>query len=302
MKRLGLFAALILLGTTWGATMPLTKIVVSTGYRPMGLIFWQLVISFVVLGAICLLRGIKPVVDRQRLVFFFVVGVLGTILPNSFSYLAITHLPASVISIVLASVPMFAMVIALGLRLEPFRLRRSLGVLLGAGAIVLLIGPDSSLPDPGKAVFVLVAAVGPFCYGLEGNYLAIRTPPGTPPVTVLLGASAVGALIAAPLALSTGSWINPLVPWGAAEWALLTASIFHALVYTGYVWLVGVAGAVFASQIAYVVTVTGFFASTYFLDETHSVWVIGALAAMVGGLILVQPRPGNLPVRLPVRE
>ncbi len=290
MKRMGLLTALILLGITWGLTIPLTKVAVSTGYKPMGLIFWQLVISFVVLGAFCLVRRLRPAIDRRHLVFFGMVGLLGTLLPNSFSYLAITHLPAGVMSIIIASVPMFSMAIALGLRLERFSLHRSLGVLLGAGAIVVLVGPESSLPDPGKAVFILVAVIAPFCYGLEGNYLATRTPAGAHPVTVLWGASAVGALIAVPLVIATGSWIDPMVPWGAPEWSLFLASVFHALAYTGYVWLVGVAGAVFASQIAYVVTMSGFLMSTYFLDESHSVWVLAALALMMVGLVLVQPR------------
>ena len=36
--------ALILFGAGWGLSQPLAKIAVSTGYEPLGLIFWQLVI------------------------------------------------------------------------------------------------------------------------------------------------------------------------------------------------------------------------------------------------------------------
>ncbi len=290
MRRFGLLAALVGLGITWGVTIPLAKIAVSTGHQPMGLIFWQLVVAVVVLGAICAVRRAKPILERRTLVFFLVIALLGTLIPNSFSYLAVAQIPAGVMSIVIASVPMFALAIALTLKLEGFSWIRAVGVLLGAGSIVMLVGPETSLPEPEKAVYVLVALVGPFCYGLEGNYIAVRMPENIDPVATLFGASVIGAVIAAPLALATGSWVDLFVPWKAPEWALLASSLFHAFVYTGYIWLVGMAGAVFASQIAYVVTVSGFFASAVFLGETHSGWVWAALALMIAGLALVQPR------------
>jgi drug/metabolite transporter (DMT)-like permease len=110
------------------------------------------------------------------------------------------------------------------------------------------------------------------------------------PVMALLGASAIGCLIALPLALATGGWVNPLVPWQKAEWALVLASLCHVVAYTGYVWMVGVTGAVFASQIAYVVTLSGVFLSSILLSELYSGWVWSALALMVAGLAMVQPR------------
>jgi len=51
--------------------------------------------------------------------------------------------------------------------IEPFVPYRVLGVCLGCAAVIILVAPDASLPDPGKAIFVLVGLVAPFCYGLE---------------------------------------------------------------------------------------------------------------------------------------
>ena len=64
--------------------------------------------------------------------------------------------------------------------------------------------------------------------------------------------------------------------------------------YTGYIWLVGRAGAVFASQVAYVVTLGGVLLSALFLGERYSAWVWSALALMIAGLALVQPRRARL--------
>jgi drug/metabolite transporter (DMT)-like permease len=81
-------AVLIALGMTWGLTIPLTKIAVSTGHKPLGLIFWQMLIATIALSAISLVRHVWPVLDRRILIYFLAIGLLGTILPNSFSYLA----------------------------------------------------------------------------------------------------------------------------------------------------------------------------------------------------------------------
>jgi drug/metabolite transporter (DMT)-like permease len=290
MNRFAMASTLVAIGLTWGLSIPLTKIAVSTGHQPLGLIFWQLMVATIVLSGVSLRRRAKLALDRRALAYFLVIGLIGTILPNSFSYLAAAQLPAGVMAIVIASVPMFTLVIANTLRIEGFSVVRTSGVLLGAAAVMILILPETSLPEPGKAVFILVALVAPFCYGVEGNYIASRAPRGIDPVTTLLGASILGMVIAGPMALATGTWVDLLEPWGGPEWALLFSSLCHVAAYTGYIWLVGVAGPVFSSLVAYVTTLSGVFLSALILSESYSGWVWAALILMIGGLALVQSR------------
>ena len=70
MKSLHLFAALVLMGLLWGATIPLTKIAVSTGHQPLGLIVWQFLVSIIVLGGFVLINRIPIILNRQTLLFF----------------------------------------------------------------------------------------------------------------------------------------------------------------------------------------------------------------------------------------
>ncbi len=289
MKQIGAIGALLILGVVWGATIPLTKVAVSTGYQPIGLIFWQLVFAVAVLGAISAFRRVKLVVNRQTLFYFLMISLLGTLLPNSASYIASANLPAGVIAIVIATVPMFSLVIALGLRLEHMSAGRTIGVLSGVIAVVFLIAPETSLPEPEKAAYILLVLAAAICYGIEGAYISLRTPKEIDPVVTLLGASVVGLLVATPLTFVFGAWVDLSKPWAAPEWALLASSILHAFAYAGYIWLVGVTGIVFSSQIAYVVTIAGLFISAIALNETYSGWVWAALVFMVVGLALVQP-------------
>ncbi len=281
---------LLALGIIWGMTIPLTKIAVSTGHQPIGLIAWQLIFSIGALGAISVLRRVWPTFNRENIIYFLMIGALGTLLPNSFSYVAAAQLPAGVMAIIMASVPMFSLAVALALRVEMFSAMRFAGVLLGAAAVVMLVGPETSLPDPQKAVFVLVALIAPVCYACEGNYIALRAPRGVDPLIAMLGASLLTVLIAAPVALASGNWIDLSTPWGQPEWALLASSLLHVVAYTSYISLVGKTGPVFSSQIAYVVTVAGVFLSALVLEESYSTWVWAALAVMLSGLALVQPR------------
>jgi len=289
-EKTGLIAVLIAMGIGWGLSVPLTKIAVSTGYQPFGLIFWQLVIVTVLLAAINGARGKSLPIGRAQLEIFVMVALLGTILPDAVSFAVAVHLPAGVMAIVLSIVPMITFPIALLLGIDRFNWLRMGGLLCGLIGIFLLVGPEASLPERAMVAFVPLALFAPLCYGTEGNLVAYFGMRGMDAVQVLLGASLVGLIFALPLVLATGQWINPLLPWGRAEWALVGGSIVHGLVYTGYVWLVGRAGSVFAAQVAYLVTGFGVVWSVLLLRESYSPYIWAALAMMLAGIFLVQPR------------
>lgn len=288
--RTGLTAALIVMGIGWGLSVPLTKIAVSTGYQPFGLIFWQLVIVAVLLAPINRARGKSLPMGRAQLEIFLMVALLGTILPDAVAFMVAVHLPAGVMAIVLSVVPMITFPIALLLGIDRFNWLRIGGLIFGLIGILLLVGPEASLPERAMVAFIPLALFAPICYGTEGNLVAYFGMRGMDAVQVLLGASLVGLVFALPLALATGQWIDPLVPWGRAEWALVGSSVIHGLVYTGYVWLVGRAGSVFAAQVAYLVTGFGVIWSILLLGESYSAYIWAALAMMFAGIFLVQPR------------
>ena len=289
--HLPLVAVLVLLGAGWGASQPLAKIAVSEGYRHFGLVFWQLAISAVVLGLVTLLRGTGLPLGGRYLRLYAVIALIGTVLPNAASYQAAVHLPAGIISILLSLVPMFAFPIALLLGVDRFGIARFVGLLFGLLGVVLIVGPEASLPDAAMAAFIPLALIAPAFYALEANVVARWGTLDLDPVQLLFGASVTGAILALPLAVGTGQWIDPRGPWGAPDAALVVSALIHTTVYCGYVWLVGRAGAVFAAQVSYLVTVFGVFWAMLILGERYSGYVWIALAVMLAGLFLVQPRP-----------
>lgn len=101
-------------------TLPLTKIAVSTGYKHFGLLFWQLAIGVIVMTFIAVLRGTRLPFGRTQMRVYFMIALIGSILPNTASYQAAVHLPAGVLSILLSMIPIWAFPIAFALSLDRF--------------------------------------------------------------------------------------------------------------------------------------------------------------------------------------
>ncbi|MBL4807095.1 MAG: DMT family transporter [Rhodobacteraceae bacterium] len=285
-----LYAMLMLMGLTWGTVFPITKIAVSTGYKPFGIVVWQMIIGVTLSAVIILLRGQKFPNLRKNWMLFLGVAILGTLAPNYFSYTASAALPAGIMSIVIATVPLFAMGIALMMGFEKASLKRLIGAGCGAAAIVLIIGPEGGLPDPSKVGFVLLAIGAPLLYGAEANFLTWIGSRGLGAVQVMFGAMLFSLVLSIPLTYATGQFITPFQVWGKPEWAIVVVSVLNWLTYVWYVWLIGRSGPVFASQVAYLVTGWGVVISMVFLAERYSLWVWLAFGLMLAGIALVRPK------------
>lgn len=305
-RSVGFLMILVVMGAGWGLTQPLSKIAVSAGYRHFGLVFWQLALGALILAGVRSLqvrreprsgrfrvafRAPALRTDRSALKVYLVVALTGTVLPNSASYEAIRHLPSGLVSILLSLVPMFAFPFALALGNERFQARRLGGLLLGLVGVLLIVAPEASLPERAMVAFIPLAIIAPIFYGLEGNIVARWGTAGLAPIDVLYGASLLGALIALPLAVFSGHFIDLRPPWGMPEIAIFLAALIHVIVYTTYVWMVGVAGPVFAVQVSYLVTGFGVFWALLILNESYSGWIWSALGLILVGVFLVQPRP-----------
>ena len=289
-SRLRFVAVLMATGAAWGSTQPLGKIAVSTGHGHFALIFWQLVIGALLLGSVLLARRQGFAVTRGRLAFAVLIAVIGTLIPNSTFYISVAQLPSGIMSIIIATVPLLSFPLAVALGMDRFGALRALGLVCGIAGVALIALPEASLPSPAMAAFLPLAMVGPLFYAVEGNVVARWGTWGMSAVQTMFLVSAVGAVMALPLAVLSGQWFDPFAAWGRAETALVASSVAHALAYATYVWLAAQAGAVFAAQTGYIVTGTGVIWAMLLLGERFSPFVWAALGVMMLGLFLVQPR------------
>jgi len=290
-----LFLPLTVIGATWGLTVPAMKIAVTDGYPVLGVLFWQIALAGLVAFILFLPKRRVVQVTKRRLRLWLWIMAFGSVLPGLVSYTAAFQLPAGVMAITIAMVPIFIMPIAILTGHETFSPVRALGVLMGAFAIFLLIGPETSLPDPSKGVFVLLAILSPLFYAFEDNYIAYFGLEGLTPIETLLGSTILGTIVLGGLLSVYGGfipfWQGGLSP---ADYAILVIGLTTGLAYAGFIWIIGQAGPVFAGLVAYLVTLFGVLWSILFLNESYSGYIWTAFAVMLFGLFLVRPR-GDTP-------
>lgn len=282
---------LIAMGAGWGVTMPLTKIAVSTGYLHFGLLFWQMAIGVVLMGAVCALWRLPLPLTPRALRLYVFLAMIGSILPNSLSYQAAVHLPSGIMSLLLSLIPMFGFIFALMMGNDQFAWKRMAGLFFGLAGVLLIILPSANLGQPVSVFWASVYLMTTMFYGYEGNYIAKYGTLGLGPFQVMLGVSLVGVVLIGPIALATGQMIPPKLPLPRAQGALILSCVAHVLVYATYVWLAGRAGAVFTVQVSYLVTAFGLLWARIILGEGYTALLWVALALIFVGMFLVQPRP-----------
>lgn len=286
-----LYLPLTLIGATWGLTVPAMKIAVDGGYPITGVLFWQVALACLVALTFFLFKRRRFAITKRRLVLFAWITAFGSVLPGLVSYSAAAQLPAGVMAITIAMVPIFIMPIAIWTGHEIFKPKRVVGVLMGALAIFLLIGPETSLPDPSKAGFVLLALLSPLFYSFEDNFIAYYGLDGLTPIETLLGSSFLGLVLMAGYVATHGTFI-PIWQDGIshADWAIMVIGLTTGIAYAGFIWIIGQAGPVFSGQIAYLVTIFGVLWSIMLLGESYSGYIWLAFAVMLLGMFLVRPR------------
>ena len=284
-----MWLALLVIGLGWGATGSFSKLAVSTGNHPIGVTFWNMAIGAVVQTALLLFSGRRLPFTRRHLIFFVTGGFLGTALPNSLFYAAYQHLPVGVNVLVIALVPMATLLIALLLgieRPEPLRLI-SLG--FGVVAVLLIVLPQASLPDPDQAAWVALPVIVALTYAAVNIYISTSKPPDCGALTVICGLSWGALILLTPAVIAADAWVD-ITRLGSPEQAIIAISFLHMGAYFGFIWLIGQAGPVFASQVGYIVTASGVVLGMAFYGERHSPWIWAALALMFVGLALLKPR------------
>lgn len=281
--------SLVCIGIAWGATGPLSKRIMVEDVNPLGVSLLGTAIGTVLLIA-WLVVARKPLpLTRRHVIFFLVCGFVGTAMPHALGYAAIRHLPVGVIAIIMAAVPIITFLMALPMGLDRAEPRRLAGLTFGLLAVLLLVIPDASLPDPETVIWLALPIITAIAYAFEGLYIARAQPPDCDPLQTMAGFFVGALVLQLPVVISVDAWMDPFASTTATG-ALAATTCLHIGAYSGYVWLIARAGPVFTAQVGYIVTLSGVGLGMLFWGERHSPWVWAALALMMVGLTLVKPR------------
>ena len=281
---------LIFIGIGWGLSFSISKIAVSMGDNPISILFYQNIVSFFVLLFISLFKFKKFKININIINFFLLISFSGVVIPGTLFYIAASKVPAGILSISVAFVPMLTYVCSLYLKTEDFVFLRILGVLLGFIAILFLVGPPDSFADRSIIPWVLLAMICPICYTFENIFIDIKKPKNINSIVLSLGCAFVTIIILLPFVFYFDLFITINYPIEKIELSIISLGFITAIAYTFFIYLIDKAGAVFASNVGYVVTLSGVIWGIILFNESHSYWVWLSLITMIIGLLLVSPR------------
>lgn len=276
---MGLFSMLelVLLAALWGASFLFMR-EGAPQFGPIALIALRTGIAALFLLPILLLGR------QQRYIFsqwrpILIVGLTNTAIPFClFSYTTLS-LAAGFTSILNATAPMFAAIIAFLWLRQKLTLTAMAGLLVGFGGVfVLVTGKEGGMVRI-EWLPILAALAATFLYGFAANYTK-KALNGVPSLAIATGSQLYSALALSPLAWLT--WPASM-PGAEAWWQVGALGIAcTGLAYILYFHLIEKVGVSNSITVAYLVPLFGVLWGALFLDEVlHFSMFAG------GGMILL---------------
>ena len=286
---------LLVMGVAWGGSFSLLRIARFDGASGFGLAFWEGFGSGVPLLLLLLLTRQRFPLDPRSLRFYALSGLLGITVPASALFAAALFLPAGIVAMSNALVPIATYAFALAMAVERFAPLRALGLVAGLAGVLLVLLPEASLPDPSMAHWALLCFAAVIAYGAQNIYVAKAAPSGMSALAMSAGTLLGGGLLILPVVVATGGFLSLLPPWQPAQMAAMGMMAINASGTVGFLWLIRTAGPVFTSQCAYLVVLFGMLWGIMIFGESHSGWIWAALVLMIAGVLLVSLRQRRAP-------
>lgn len=273
---------LLVLSAVWGASFIFFRVIVPV-LGPILTVELRVAIAGVALLAFAVFTK-TDLEWRERWVWYAVVGVMNGAIPYALIAFAEVRMSASLASILNASTPMFAAVLAAVFFKDPLTTAKLVGLGLGFGGVIVLVG--WSPLEPGLMTWLSVLAMlgASFFYGLSSNLARAR----------LRGAPALGPAVGTQVSSSLA--LLPFLPWnpplGAPDLTVVLCVLGLALVCTAfalilYFRLILDLGATKASTVTFIVPIFGVLWGALFLGEGVGPEKLVACAIILAGAGLV---------------
>jgi len=280
-------STLILLGVVWGTGYSIARFAMLNGVAPLGYSFWQSLGPALVLGIMAAYRKKLPSLNKQHLPYYFICGLTGIVIPNTTMYFAAPHLPASILAMIVNTVPIVAYPLALLARLETFNWQRMAGIALALAALMLIILPKASLPSSDMTPWVLITLITPLSFAICSIYIARFQPTDLDSITLSVGMLALSSTLLLPLVIGTHSFYLFHFPLTMPDGVVILEILLSSLGYLLFFRLIRTAGPVYYSLVDTIVVLTGLCWGYLIFDERLNQWTSLAVYLILVALLLV---------------
>jgi len=280
---------LLLLAAIWGASFLFLRIAAPV-LGPVAVVTVRLALGALFLLGVALIKR-RSLDIRAHWKHFLILGFLNTAFPFTLFAFAAQTLPASLLSILNSTAPIFGMVIsALWLR-TPFTWKSGAGLALGMLGVAILVGLDTQNLSPAAGLAIAAGLLAAVCYGMASAYAKQAK-------SVDGFSNAHGSLWASVLFIVPAAPFFPPVhePSLIVVLALLGVGILSSgLAYLLYFDLIEKIGVAPALSVGFLIPVFGVLWGSLFLREHIGIeTVLGGAIVLVGTALITGFDPRSL--------
>jgi drug/metabolite transporter (DMT)-like permease len=285
------WALLLLLSLLWGGAFFFSKIALQE-LAPFTVVLFRVAGAAVLLGVYLRLTG-QPI-PRTLTVWaaFFGMGLINNLIPFSLLFWSVTVIPSGLASILNATTPVFAILVAHVLTTdEKMTPNKIAGVLLSIVGVVVLIGHDALVVGSHQVLAMLACLGAAVSYGFASVFGRRFRRLGIAPGVVAFGQVTCTTVMTAPLVvLVDRPWLLPAP--GALTWvSLLALAVFStALGYALFFRILEAGGATNASLVTLLVPVSAILLGSVFLGERLAANHFAGMALIAMGLMAIDGR------------
>ncbi|MCU9846779.1 response regulator [Defluviimonas sp. WL0024] len=261
----------------------------ADGYSPLSIVIWANTVSAVLCIAIAAARGgrLRPTLKDMGFLGLWAITI--GCLYQFLTVLIAGHVEASTIALLGSSRAFVVFTIAVIIGLEKPSLRRTCGLGAGfAGVAAVIIFAGAGAHDDSLHWSIAALAL-PLLLAFH-TLLMARRPTHLDPFATVGLMMVVSVVPLGATAAGSGEFYWPQPALGTIEIVILVLGAATAIALALALDLVRLTGAVFASQLAYSQTLAGILWAMLLLGETLSPEAWGALALVMVGVWLAEPR------------
>ncbi|WP_010632502.1 DMT family transporter [Sporolactobacillus vineae] len=277
------FLILNLLGALWGGSFLFMRIAAPV-LGPFLLIDLRVLIA----GLIFLLyaAAIRHFPDyRKKWKAYLTLGAINAAIPFTLIAASELYLTASVSSILNATTPLFALIIARIWLGELLTVKKVAGILLGIAGVAVLVGWGHMGGSPMVLLAVLFSLLASLCYGIGGAYVK-RGFSGESSLTLTIGQQLAAGLVLIPFSLPASGRL-PVMGTGILAAVLGLAVLCTAFAYLLFFYLIKNVGPTKTLSVTLLVSMYGVLWGALFLNERLSPGTFAGLAIILSSITMI---------------
>jgi drug/metabolite transporter (DMT)-like permease len=278
---------LLILGTIWGASYLFIKIIVAE-VPVLTLVAGRLTLATLAMWLILRLRGSSTPRSRRMWRTYAVLGFMGMAIPYYLICWGEQFISSGLASLLQATTPIFTVILAHFLTNdEPITMTKSMGVLIGFVGVGVLMLPELRQGLRADLLGQLAIIGSSLCYAGTAIY-ARSCLRGQPPLVSASGQLTMGMvyMLPASLLIDRPFDLSPSLPV-LASWAVLTI-LGTVVAYVIYYTIIERSSATFVTMVTYIIPVNGLMLGALVLNESLDVTMLGSLALILLGVLLVR--------------